>query len=49
MVKLYILETNKILIQIFENMGRVVDLATTATSIAALNDEGEVFVWVMQL
>ncbi|NLK44486.1 MAG: ABC transporter permease subunit, partial [Tissierellia bacterium] len=28
-----------------ENMGKVVDLASTASTVAAVNDEGKVFVW----
>ena len=28
-----------------ENMGNVVDIATTASTIAAVNDQGQVFVW----
>lgn len=28
-----------------ENMGRVIDIASTASTVAAVNDEGKVFVW----
>ena len=28
-----------------ENMGKVVDIAATAATMAAINDQGEVFIW----
>ena len=28
-----------------ENMGNVIDIAATASTVAAVNDQGQVFVW----